>query len=158
MLSWRSADPELVVQEVGGPVAGKAVVDVSAGKYRTAVVTSEGDIFMWEGWSKPLEAGAAAGGRRSGSAAAERTPRLCRLRHLANRRTLPGPRCIPCCHACDVQAYASSPAGRAPAHQSRLSLFMSITDVSMFFAVNLHDENARSNQARNLPFVPHFRM
>ena len=58
VLSWRSADPELVVQEVGGPIAGKTVVDVSAGKYRTAAVTSEGDIFMWEGWSKPLEAGA----------------------------------------------------------------------------------------------------
>ena len=60
VLAWRSADPELVAQEVGGPIAGKTVVDVSAGKYRTAVVTSDGDIFMWEGWSKPLEAGTAA--------------------------------------------------------------------------------------------------
>ena len=59
MLAWRSADPELVVQEVGSTIAGKCIVDVSAGKYRTAVVTSDGDIYMWEGWSKPLEAGAA---------------------------------------------------------------------------------------------------
>ena len=29
-----------------------------AGKYRTAAVTDEGDIYMWEGWSKPAEAGA----------------------------------------------------------------------------------------------------
>lgn len=26
-----------------------------AGKYRTAVVTDEGDVYMWEGWSKPAE-------------------------------------------------------------------------------------------------------
>jgi hypothetical protein len=31
-----------------------------AGKYRTAVVTEEGDVFMWEGWSKPLDRSAAA--------------------------------------------------------------------------------------------------
>ena len=66
MLAWRSADPELVVQEVGGPVAGKTIVDVSAGKYRTAVVTSDGDIFMWEGWSKPPEAGAGGAAPRAG--------------------------------------------------------------------------------------------
>ena len=59
VLAWRSADPELVVQEVGSTIAGRYIVDVSAGKYRTAVVTADGDIFMWEGWSKPLEAGAA---------------------------------------------------------------------------------------------------
>lgn len=28
----------------------------SAGKYRTAVVTSTGDVYMWEGWSKATEA------------------------------------------------------------------------------------------------------
>lgn len=26
-----------------------------AGKYRTAAVTDEGDVYMWEGWSKPAE-------------------------------------------------------------------------------------------------------
>ena len=27
----------------------------AAGKYRTAAVTDEGDVYMWEGWSKPAE-------------------------------------------------------------------------------------------------------
>lgn len=40
-----------------------------AGKYRTAAVTDEGDIYMWEGWSKPAELassrGAATGDRVS---------------------------------------------------------------------------------------------
>lgn len=31
VLCWRSADPNLVVQEVGGALAGKRVVSVSAG-------------------------------------------------------------------------------------------------------------------------------
>lgn len=31
VLAWRSADPGLHVQEVGGPLAGKRVVSVSAG-------------------------------------------------------------------------------------------------------------------------------
>lgn len=39
----------------------------SAGKYRTAAVTEEGTIFMWEGWSKPLEAAWGAGSRGAGS-------------------------------------------------------------------------------------------
>jgi hypothetical protein len=34
-----------------------------AGKYRTAAVTKEGDVFMWEGWSQPLHAGSGASGR-----------------------------------------------------------------------------------------------
>ena len=29
----------------------------ATGKYRTAAVTDKGDVFMWEGWSKPLEPG-----------------------------------------------------------------------------------------------------
>jgi hypothetical protein len=40
------------------PTAGGA----RAGKYRTAAVTDEGDVYMWEGWSKPAEAGASAPG------------------------------------------------------------------------------------------------
>ena len=32
VLAWRSADPALVVQEVGGALAGKRVVSISAGK------------------------------------------------------------------------------------------------------------------------------
>ena len=36
---------------------------VPAGKYRTAAVTKEGDVFMWEGWSQPLHAGSGASGR-----------------------------------------------------------------------------------------------
>lgn len=40
-----------------------------AGKYRTAAVTKEGNIFMWEGWSKPLDASWAMGGGGSGASA-----------------------------------------------------------------------------------------
>ncbi len=89
MLSWRSADPELVVQEVGGPVAGKAVVDVSAGKYRTAVVTAEGDIFMWEGWSKPPEAAGSAARLGGGKDAAP-------LPAAAFGKSPDAPRCVYC--------------------------------------------------------------
>lgn len=32
VLTWRSADPALVVQEVGGALAGKRVVSISAGE------------------------------------------------------------------------------------------------------------------------------
>ncbi|KAL4535240.1 hypothetical protein Ndes2437A_g05967 [Nannochloris sp. 'desiccata'] len=63
VLSWRSADPALIVQEVGGELAGKRVVSLSAGKYRTAVVTDDGNVYCWEGRSDffPAE------GRQSGS-------------------------------------------------------------------------------------------
>ena len=33
VLAWRSADPGLHVQEVGGPLAGKRVVSISAGEH-----------------------------------------------------------------------------------------------------------------------------
>ena len=63
VLTWRSADPALVVQELGGALAGKRVVSIAAGKYRTAVVTDDGDVYSWEGRSDffPAE------GRKSGS-------------------------------------------------------------------------------------------
>lgn len=63
VLAWRSADPALIVQEVGGELAAKRVVSLSAGKYRTAVVTDDGNVYCWEGRSDffPAE------GRRSGS-------------------------------------------------------------------------------------------
>ncbi|EIE21610.1 RCC1/BLIP-II [Coccomyxa subellipsoidea C-169] len=61
VLAWRSADPRLHVQEVGGDLAGKRVVHIAAGKYRTATVTDEGDVYMWEGWSKPAELSAGRG-------------------------------------------------------------------------------------------------
>ncbi len=63
VLSWRSADPALIVQEVCGELAGKCVVSLSAGKYRTAVVTDDGDVYCWQGRSDffPAE------GRQSGS-------------------------------------------------------------------------------------------
>ena len=131
MLAWRSADPGLHVQEVGGPLAGKRVVSISAGavplrlfpcpriyigrfplyvilkctgckaglldlehdgscaasdtdmhcagKYRTAAVTDEGDIYMWEGWSKPAELASSRGlpmGDRVSQAMGSRTPSL----------------------------------------------------------------------------------
>ena len=31
---------------------------MAAGKYRTAAVTAQGDVYMWEGWSKALPSGA----------------------------------------------------------------------------------------------------
>ena len=71
VLSWRSADPALVVREVGGALAGKRVVSLSAGKYRTAVVTEEGDVYAWEGRSDFFPAGE---GRRSGSGSKKQTP------------------------------------------------------------------------------------
>lgn len=49
VLTWRSADPHCQVQELGGALAGECVVDISAGKYRTAAVTDLGTVFMWEG-------------------------------------------------------------------------------------------------------------
>lgn len=51
VLTWRSADPALLAQEVGGALSGKRVIAVSAGKYRTAVVTDRGDVYSWEGRS-----------------------------------------------------------------------------------------------------------
>ncbi len=48
-LTWRSADPHCQIQELGGALAGERVVDISAGKYRTAAVTDVGTVFMWEG-------------------------------------------------------------------------------------------------------------
>lgn len=70
VLTWRSADPALVVQEIGGGLAGKRVVSIAAGKYRTAVVTDEGDVYSWEGRSDffPAEE------RRSGSGSKKITP------------------------------------------------------------------------------------
>ena len=127
LLAWRSADPLVQVQEVGGALAGRTVVSIAAGaprslsgacharlgravglhwcsneqaacrgcpfaesppntcalgahshppvlyqlaagKYRTAAVTAEGDVYMFEGWSKPLDAAyAAAVGRHGGT-------------------------------------------------------------------------------------------
>ena len=49
VLTWRSADPHCQVQELVGSLAGERVVDISAGKYRTAAVTEIGTVFMWEG-------------------------------------------------------------------------------------------------------------
>eukprot|EP00850_Spirogloea_muscicola_P006477 SM000030S11486 [mRNA] locus=s30:883932:890292:- [translate_table: standard] len=45
---WVSADPLLRCHQVAA-LSGKQAVAVSAGKYRTAVVTSMGDVFAWEG-------------------------------------------------------------------------------------------------------------
>lgn len=69
VLSWRSADPALQVQEIGGALAGKRVVSISAGKYRTAAVTAEGDVYMWEGRADffPAEGRAAGSGSKKGT-------------------------------------------------------------------------------------------
>eukprot|EP00850_Spirogloea_muscicola_P010078 SM000058S18508 [mRNA] locus=s58:213689:220094:- [translate_table: standard] len=45
---WVSADPLLRCHQVAA-LSGKQAVAVSAGKYRTAVVTCMGDVFAWEG-------------------------------------------------------------------------------------------------------------
>lgn len=63
VLTWKSADPALQVQEVGGILAGKKVVSISAGKYRTAAVTIDGAVYMWEGRADFFPAG----GRIAGS-------------------------------------------------------------------------------------------
>ena len=63
VLTWRSADPALLVQEVCGLLSSKKVVSISAGKYRTAVVTADGNVFCWEGRSDFFPAD----GRQSGS-------------------------------------------------------------------------------------------
>ncbi|KAL0052945.1 hypothetical protein WJX82_010178 [Trebouxia sp. C0006] len=52
VLAWRSWDANLAVQEVCAGLAGKKIVSIAAGKYRTAAVTDEGDVYMWEGLSK----------------------------------------------------------------------------------------------------------
>ena len=63
VLCWRSADPALQLQEVLGPLAGRRVVSISAGKYRTAAVTEQGEVCMWEGRSDYFPAD----GRQPGS-------------------------------------------------------------------------------------------
>lgn len=68
VLTWRSADPGLAAQEVtGGGLGGRRVVSIAAGKYRTCVVTDEGDVFSWEGRADFFPAG---GGRSAGSGGA----------------------------------------------------------------------------------------
>lgn len=51
VLGWRSADPQLRPCEVGGALAGRKCIAVSAGRDRCAVVAEEGDVFVWEGVS-----------------------------------------------------------------------------------------------------------
>ncbi|KAL4458643.1 hypothetical protein ABPG75_013508 [Micractinium tetrahymenae] len=75
VLTWRSADPALQVQEVRGALAGKRVVSIAAGKYRTAAVTDEGDVLMWEGRSDYFPAEGrqpGSGSKKPGSASASR--------------------------------------------------------------------------------------
>ena len=68
VLTWRSADPHCHVQEVGGLLAGARVVDISAGKYRTAAVTDIGTVYMWEGRAdyNPTEGRQAGSGSKKG--------------------------------------------------------------------------------------------
>ena len=70
VLAWRSADPALLVQEVGGALAGRRVVALSAGKYRTAAVSEEGDVYSWEGRSDYFPAE----GRHPGSGSSKKGP------------------------------------------------------------------------------------
>ncbi|GIL71989.1 hypothetical protein Vretifemale_2403, partial [Volvox reticuliferus] len=65
VLCWRSADPALRPQEVGGPLAGKRVVAVAAAKTRTVVVTDMGQMYMWE--CKELQPHRAVAGGAAGS-------------------------------------------------------------------------------------------
>ncbi|GAX76187.1 hypothetical protein CEUSTIGMA_g3631.t1 [Chlamydomonas eustigma] len=48
VLCWASADPNLRVREVCGGLAGKRVTCISAGKLRSAAVTEQGDVYIWE--------------------------------------------------------------------------------------------------------------
>ncbi|KAG9452101.1 hypothetical protein H6P81_005005 [Aristolochia fimbriata] len=45
---WVSSDPDLKCQQLYS-MCGRNLVSVSAGKYWTAVVSSTGDIYMWDG-------------------------------------------------------------------------------------------------------------
>ncbi|KDP39680.1 hypothetical protein JCGZ_02700 [Jatropha curcas] len=45
---WLSADPDLRCQQLYS-LCGKKVVDISAGKYWSSVVTATGDVYMWDG-------------------------------------------------------------------------------------------------------------
>ena len=66
VLTWRSADPQCQVQELGGLLSGERVIDISAGKYRTAAVTVIGTVCMWEGRAdyNPAECRAAGSGSK----------------------------------------------------------------------------------------------
>ena len=68
VLTWRSADPQCLVQEIGGLLAGERVIDISAGKYRTAAVTDIGTVYMWEGRAdyNPTEGRLAGSGSKKG--------------------------------------------------------------------------------------------
>ena len=46
---WRSWEPSAPAQLVGGPLAGRTVTHIAAGRTRTAAVTSDGRVFVWEG-------------------------------------------------------------------------------------------------------------
>jgi alpha-tubulin suppressor-like RCC1 family protein len=54
------------VQEIGGNLAGKKVISIAAGKYRTAAVTDDGDVYVWEGRADffPAEGRAAGSGSK----------------------------------------------------------------------------------------------
>lgn len=67
VLTWRSADPHCQVQEVGGLLAGKKIVNIAAGKYRTAAVSDFGTVYMWEGRAdyNPAEDSLSGSGRKN---------------------------------------------------------------------------------------------
>ncbi|ONM51513.1 ankyrin repeat family protein / regulator of chromosome condensation (RCC1) family protein [Zea mays] len=44
---WVSSDPDLKCQQIFS-MCGRNIVNISAGKYWTAVATSTGDVFMWD--------------------------------------------------------------------------------------------------------------
>jgi len=77
VLTWRSADPNLLVQEVRGHLIGRRVVSISAGKYRTAAVSIEGEVYMWEGRSDFFPAdgrGSGSGSKKTSSPVATAPP------------------------------------------------------------------------------------
>eukprot|EP00798_Chlamydomonas_sp_ICE-L_P029260 gene29260-12503_t len=57
VLLWYSADPLLKVQEVAGPMGGKRVVCLSAGKYRTMASTDLGNVYFWETINRGVQPG-----------------------------------------------------------------------------------------------------
>lgn len=56
-LLWNLSPEGIMLQPFPskGVFLAKGVMHSGAGKYRTAAVTEEGDVYMWEGWSKPAE-------------------------------------------------------------------------------------------------------
>jgi len=90
--SWDAAAGSPALTAVGdgsGPLAGRRIVSLSAGRERMAVVTDDGEVFMWEGLTEPPSGSSHAGRGISGGSlppqpvSPERVPGLRRVMAVA---------------------------------------------------------------------------